>query len=395
VADADVMVFTPANDMSGGNLRILKVLIHFPQGRYILAMPRDRKRQLLEKLLSLSADKKIIKLVADAYELKNFDNTMLGYIKYGVYVGNVAKELGAELVYFPHEHTYIPLGLKMSKVRWTELLQLTPVIGALAIEDGKGFSLLRQNLKLNGYGLEKQLKAYVRLKLFEYAIQGVPILAVSKSIPYELAKLGVVANVKVLDPPLGIEPCPRSVDDEKEYDVAFHARVIPEKGIFDFLYAVKLLLKHFNNLRAVVIGFATNEIITRIMKVSRELDLTKNIQFIFNAKESEVYEVLPRAKLLLYPSRLDSFPLSVLRSLSCGVPVVAYNIPAIRFNFPTEAVIKVPALNLYELTRKTKEVLSKEWWKELSEEALKFASRFRWEEAAKAEWKSLESLLNS
>jgi len=392
---SDVMVFTPANDMTGGNARILKVLVHFPRGRYILAMPRNRKRQLLEKILSLSPDEKIIGLVTDAYELRDFDNGILGYIKYGVYVGNIAKELGVELVYFPHEHTYIPLGLRMSKVKWTELLQLTPVVGSLTIEDGKGISLLRQNLKLRGYGPKAQLKAYVRLKLFEYAIRGVPVFAVSKSIPYELAKLGIMADVRVLEPPLGIEPCPKIANYEKEYDIAFHARIIPEKGIFDFLYTVKLLLKSFNNLHAVVIGFAEEEVMYHIIKVARELGIANNIHFAFNAQESEVYELLPRTKLLLYPSRLDSFSLSVLRSLSCGVPVVAYNIPAIRFNYRTSAVVKVSALNLLELAHKTREILSEERWKELRDEALKFTSRFKWEEVAKAEWYSLQSLLNT
>jgi hypothetical protein len=164
------------------------------------------------------------------------EGNIANYIKYGFYVVEVAKKLGCELVYFPYEHTYLPIGLRLGsmkyKIMWTELLQQTPVVGSLVKEDSSGFNLLVENLSLYGYSSLKQIKGYLRLKAFKYAVGQTPILAVSRSIPYELNKLGVNANIKVVEPGNASDKCPfRNLD--REYDVGFFARVLPEKGIFD------------------------------------------------------------------------------------------------------------------------------------------------------------------
>jgi hypothetical protein len=39
-----IMVFSPAKDLSGGNYRLLRVLEHFPKENYIFAMPKNRKK---------------------------------------------------------------------------------------------------------------------------------------------------------------------------------------------------------------------------------------------------------------------------------------------------------------------------------------------------------------
>ena len=44
--------------------------------------------------------------------------------------------------------------------------------------------------------------------------------------------------------------------------------------------------------------------------------------------KEELYGLLSRAKVLLYPSHSDSFSIVVLESLACGTPVVAYASPA-------------------------------------------------------------------
>jgi len=46
--------------------------------------------------------------------------------------------------------------------------------------------------------------------------------------------------------------------------------------------------------------------------------------------KAELYGLLSRAKVLLYPSHSDSFSIVVLESLACGTPVVAYDIPGPR-----------------------------------------------------------------
>jgi len=77
----------------------------------------------------------------------------------------------------------------------------------------------------------------------------------------------------------------------------------------------------------------------------------------------------------------------VLEALAAGVPVIAYSIPAIKYAYhATRAVQKVMVGNVYEMAEKAIELLqSDELRKELSKDAVKFASRYTWDKATREE----------
>jgi len=161
----------------------------------------------------------------------------------------------------------------------------------------------------------------------------------------------------VLNPGNGVNECPY-VGLEKAYDVIFHARIERLKGVFDFIAAVKGLSKLKEDVKAVVVGSAGKEMAKEVMSYAADLDLAKNIEFRFNASSDEVLRLLASSKAFIYPTRSDAFPLVVLESLSCGTPVVAYDIPAIRFNYAgTRAVIRVRPLDVKGLVNETYELL--------------------------------------
>jgi len=358
-------------------------------------MPKNRKKNMLKLIKKYKMDENFYYIINNAYELKEFEKgNGIDYIKYGLYIVEVAKKLGCELVYFPHEHTYIPIGLRLGslryKIMWTELLQQTPVVGSLVKEYYNGFKLVAQNLSLYGYPSLKIVKSYLRLKAFKYAVGDTPILAVSRSIPYELKRLGVDANVIVVEPGNASDKCPfRNLN--REYDVGFFARVVPEKGIFDFIKAIKILKEIIPDLKVFISGFIDSKNMEKIIHVLSTLNL--RIELRFNVTREEKFKLLASTKVLLYPTRADAFPTVVLEALSCGTPVVAYGIPAIRFNFDTPAVLKVEPLNVRGLVLATMQVLKEGLWESLENEALSFASRFTWDRVAQAEWSILTTLV--
>jgi glycosyltransferase involved in cell wall biosynthesis len=396
-----IVIFTPMDSLSGGNYRILNVVKHFPRDKYILAMPENRKKKMIEIVTKYIEGREwILDIIQSAYSLREFGdkgdpwgspNDIETYIRYGYYVGRVTKELGGELLYFSHESVYLPLGFKLSRVRWTTLLQLTPVVGSLSVEDGSGFTLFLKNMKIHGYGLFKTVKGYIRLRLYSWAVGENPVLAVSASIPYELEKLGIKAHVEVIKPGVGVDPCQYAGID-KQYDVVFFARVTREKGIFDYLKAVKMLTRHKPNLKALVVGLASEKMERAVKSAASELGILHNLELRFNAPRDEALRLIAQSKVMIYPSRLDAFPLAVLETLSCGTPVAAYSIPAIRFNYDTKAVARIKPLDIEGLAAKALEILEHELWKELGREGIEFAKRHNWEDVARAEWKILTSL---
>ncbi|MFP3287439.1 MAG: hypothetical protein RXP86_09300 [Acidilobus sp.] len=85
----------------------------------------------------------------------------------------------------------------------------------------------------------------------------------------------------------------------------------------------------------------------------------------------------------------------VLESLSCGTLVVAYDIPAIRFNYTgTRAVIRVRSLDVKGLVNETYELLRGGDWDRLGREGVEFSKGFTWDSVARAEWRALERIAN-
>jgi glycosyltransferase involved in cell wall biosynthesis len=386
-----IAVFLIGGDLSGGNYRELRTLSLFPKEKFELMIPEDRFLSLkeeIEKVVNNRVKNDLFNLLEKAVRLKplGINPNITSIIKYSQYVAKIATHYGAEALYFPYGNLYYHLGLSYTKIEKFGLLQLTPVVGSLVNEDGTGYKLLRNNMKLlfNANDFEV-LKGYLKLNLFKYSVRNTNLLSVSTSIIYELNKLGIKVKAKPVMPGVGVDEC--HFDLQKEFDIAFFSRVIPLKGIYDFIEALKIITKKLQRAKVAIIGFSSKEMEEVVRTKAKEI--TENVSFFFNSKRDEAMKALAKTKLLLYPSKHDSFSLSLLESLSCGTPAVAYNIPAIRFNFNTDAVEKVPPLNINELAKRALDILNTGVWVEMGKKGFEFSKNFSWEKVVESETKLL------
>ncbi|MFP3172765.1 MAG: glycosyltransferase [Acidilobus sp.] len=386
--------FIPPVLLGGGEIRTLEVLSRFPRDSYVLLAPRNVKERAVEAAVRLGLREELVNILREAYELRDYKcGNMLCSIGYRRYVERVAEGLGADLIYGPFIAPNHLIGYNMSPVRWVRLLQSSLPVGSLVTEDGSGLRLFMKVAALNGIGMITALRSY-ELIVYECAAAGMASLAVSASIPYEFNKVGIRINAMVLNPGNGVEGCPY-VGLEKAYDVIFHARIERLKGVFDFIATVKGLAKLKEDVRAVIVGSASESMAKEVMSYAADLGVTKNIEFKFNASSDEVLRLLASSKVFIYPTRFDTFGLVVLKSLSCGTPVVAYDIPAIRFNYAgTRAVIRVRPLDVKGLVNETYELLRGGELDRLGREGVEFSRRFTWDDVARAEWSALERIAN-
>jgi len=256
-------IYMPFWGIAGSEIRVLKTIIRFPKDEYLILIPIDYKTSLIKSLVYLEKDRdfrKINETINDAIELKPINNAIqhlwargiasrYASYKYGRYVAYTAKRYGCEMVYMPYvgNQTYAILGLKSSFPKVSVLIQNTPIIETLVFEEGGPLTVMISNtrlregksgLKLLGSSLIK----FVMLFMWRFIMTNVNLLTVSKSIPYELDKVGVNVEMKVINPGVGVDFCPFT-DLSKVFDVTFFARVTPEKGVFDFLRVVAGLVK--------------------------------------------------------------------------------------------------------------------------------------------------------
>ncbi|MFP3286811.1 MAG: glycosyltransferase [Acidilobus sp.] len=388
--------FIPPVLLGGGEIRTLEVLSRFPRGSYVLLAPRNVKERAVKAAVRLGLREELVNILREAYELRDYKcGNMLCSIGYRRHVERVAEGLGADLIYTPFEGPRADhfIGYNMSPVRWARLLQASLGVGSLVTEDGSGVRLYLKVAKVNGIGTMTALRHYARLWLINYATFDMEALAVSASIPYELNKVGIRRRAIVLDPGNGVNGCPY-VGIGKTYDVIFYARIERLKGAFDFIAAVRGLSKLKEDVKAIVVGSASKEMAEEVMRYAADLGVASNIEFRFNLKREENLRLLASSKAFIYPTRADAFPLVVLESLSCGTPVVAYDIPAIRFNYAgTRAVIRVRPLDVKGLVEETYELLRSGDWDKLGREGVEFSKRFTWDNVARAEWNALERIV--
>lgn len=117
----------------------------------------------------------------------------------------------------------------------------------------------------------------------------------------------------------------------KEDYAVFYGRLVTEKGILDLIEILREINKRFKNTKLVLSGAFSKgfdyPIYEKIFwKKAKEYKL--NIEYLGYVDDwLKLHEIVSRAKVLIYPSHLDSFSLVILESIAVGVPVVAYNTP--------------------------------------------------------------------
>ena len=162
--------------------------------------------------------------------------------------------------------------------------------------------------------------------------------------------------------------------DDRDIDIIHLASISKGKGIFDIPQMLRNIKEVFPNVKAVIIGRMPNDLKAELQKMLKIYSIESNVNVLGYVDECKKFELLSRSKVMIYPSYMDTFAISVLETLSVGTPVVAYAIPAIAINYRTSAVTKVRIGDTIAMAKKTMEILSnKDRWTRLSEEALAFS----------------------
>ncbi|MEM3088743.1 MAG: glycosyltransferase, partial [Candidatus Bathyarchaeia archaeon] len=181
---------------------------------------------------------------------------------------------------------------------------------------------------------------------------------------------------------------------EKCYDGVFVGRIAKEKGIFDLIEAWKRVVTIKKDAKLLIIG---SGIELQALKDAVALSgLDKNVFVKGRCEEMELYSFLKQSKVFVFPSLFEGWGISVAEALACGLPVVAYDIPALREIFgECKSVFLVPVKNIEGLASTILDILGRQGqeFNKLSFYSKSFSSRFSWEEIALRDMEILKSLL--
>jgi D-inositol-3-phosphate glycosyltransferase len=120
--------------------------------------------------------------------------------------------------------------------------------------------------------------------------------------------------------------------------VLFVGRIEPLKGIDTLVYAIKILTKQHPKKTVClwIVGGDISESSARQSKTLRELaslqkmlSLTSSVRFVGRQKQTDLPYYYNAADVVVIPSHYESFGMSALEAIGCGVPVITTNVAGI------------------------------------------------------------------
>ena len=146
--------------------------------------------------------------------------------------------------------------------------------------------------------------------------------------------------------------------------------LIKRKGIYDLLEAIRLLNYDHNKVVIYLCGIGDYG---QINSYINKHFINKNVKILGWVEGNEKTKILQQAYLTILPSYTENFPMSILESMSYGIPVVASNIGGIPYAVengkegllipPGEPKLLANALEFI--------ISSKDTWLKMSEESIK------------------------
>lgn len=165
--------------------------------------------------------------------------------------------------------------------------------------------------------------------------------------------------------------------------ILFWGRIEDEKGLPELFVALKTVTQKFKELKLTLVGegHRLQEYKARVI----DLGLNENVEFTGWLGEQEIQNLAAKCGLGVFPSRIESFGLSVVEAMASGLPVVAAQGGAIPENIEDGVTGKlVPVNNSDALAAAILDAIEDPQGAEFRAQAAKSAVRekFSWEKAA-------------
>ena len=157
------------------------------------------------------------------------------------------------------------------------------------------------------------------------------VLARSQSLLDGLKALGCPPEkLRLNHTPIPLDSFPaavRTAPEDGAWRLVQACRLIPKKGLFTTLEALRLVLPHFPKLKFVLCG--TGPVQDEFLKKRDAMGLTASVEVPGWMDQPKLLEEYQRAHLFLHPSELtdtadqEGIPNSMLEAMATGLPVVA------------------------------------------------------------------------
>lgn len=215
----------------------------------------------------------------------------------------------------------------------------------------------------------------LNLKTYRY------IIATSTLLEKQIKNVNARVISRVI--PLGLKKEYKGVSVvEKKYILYLGRLDIFNKGLDLLLQIAPEILSRNPEFKLVIAGKGIANQEKRLRTIVEKLNINDKIIFMGAVSEDEKYKLLVECMAYIFPSRYETFGMSVLEALSCGKAAVIFDIPG--FNWiPDDCAIKTKPFNIEELKENINLVISSRHKREIiGKKAKKLSSEFNWDKIA-------------
>lgn len=320
------------------------------------------------------------------------------YFSHAILISKIAYDEKADLIVGPSESTQIVwtsyFSGKLSRTPWTalfqgekDLFQPTPNLGSINLFNVLKHINCKESFKntsiVSKIGFSFELLGL--LKISEKSL----MLTVGRSLSEELKHLNPRISFHIISPGNGVDFKEfERVKKSPLFDCIYFSRLVPEKGLFELPFIWKQVVKKIPSAKLAVAGGVEDQNFVNIFKkMVHRYGLSKNVVYFGPQDRESLIYLISSSKITIYPSFFDVFSLVILESLAAGVPVVAYSIPAVKYNFSDcKALLLCKTGDKRKMSEKIISLLENEDFRaELSKDAKEYAKNFDWQNVVKAE----------
>jgi glycosyltransferase involved in cell wall biosynthesis len=123
-----------------------------------------------------------------------------------------------------------------------------------------------------------------------------------------------------------------------------------------------------------------------------ELGLSRHVIVKGRCTDEEMYRLMKTSEMFVFPSMFEGWGLAVAEALACGLPVVCYDIPALREVFGgCTSVFFVPVRHVEALVEAILKVAEINREGILTGASMRFVERFKWSRVAEQDLRVLRS----
>ena len=115
---------------------------------------------------------------------------------------------------------------------------------------------------------------------------------------------------------------------ERVWDGLFVGRMAPEKGVYDLLFIWRRVVDAIPDAKLAVVGKIVQPYYDRWVKILKKLNLERNVFHLGELKREELLETYYKAKIFVFPSKMEGAGIAIAEAMAAGLVVIAYPLPA-------------------------------------------------------------------